>query len=70
MHNRDLIPHLPPTEFKYLQYPYEVLYDEKMDNYQVCNESGEDRDCSDKFAPDYTMTDHGFYFLPPTTKVC
>ena len=70
VHNRDIVPHLPPTEFKYIHHPYEVFYNEKMTSFKVCDETGEDKTCSDHLAPDYTFTDHGTYFLPIDEKIC
>ncbi len=33
-----------------------------MQNYVICNDSGEDKNCSNKFFPDYNPADHDFYF--------
>ena len=51
VHYRDLAPHLPFELDSYRHQPYEVLYDEEMKNYTVCNESGEDIHCSNKYFP-------------------
>ena len=70
VHNKDLVPHVPPIDFQYLHPAYEVLYDEEMKNYQVCNESGEDSSCSDRFAPDYSFNDHTTYWVKTDSTVC
>jgi hypothetical protein len=70
VHHRDIVPHLPPTDFGFHHNPYEVLYTEKMDSYKVCDESGEDKTCSDRFFPDYSFSDHGEYFIPIDERVC
>mgnify|MGYP000232887710 CR=1 FL=1 len=70
IHNKDLVAHLP---FEYLDYrhpAFEVFWDEKMTNYTVCNESGEDKECSDKFSPDFSAGDHDFYFIPISSLKC
>ena len=70
VHNRDVVPHVPPVEFQYIHPPYEVLYDEDMKTFTVCNESGEDKNCSDKFVPNLVPSDHTFYFVPTDSSVC
>ncbi len=62
VHNRDLIVHLPPTNFGYHHPANEIFFDEEMKNYVICNDSGEDKTCSNKFFPDYKGSDHDFYF--------
>lgn len=34
-----------------------------MTTYKICNDSGEDPECSNKFFPDYSAKDHDFYFV-------
>jgi hypothetical protein len=34
-----------------------------MKTYTVCNDSGEDPSCSNKFYPNYNPNDHDFYFM-------
>lgn len=41
-----------------------------MSSYTICNESGEDNTCSNKFAPDYSAGDHDFYFIALDTLKC
>ena len=62
VHNRDLVPHLPPLEKGYHHVAYEIFYDEPFEKFTICSESGEDKNCSNKFAPEYSIGDHGFYF--------
>ena len=62
VHNRDLVPHLPPS-VEYKHAAYEVFFSEDMTTYKVCDESGEDPSCSDKFFPQYSINDHNFYFV-------
>jgi hypothetical protein len=40
VHNKDPVPHLPPVDFGYLHPANEVLYDEPMKTYTVCDNSG------------------------------
>lgn len=40
VHNRDIVPHIPFLAMGYHHYAYEVLFDEAMKNYQVCDSSG------------------------------
>jgi predicted lipase len=37
VHNRDIVPHLPLVTQNYHHEPYEVLFDERMDGYRVCD---------------------------------
>lgn len=69
VHNRDLVPHLPP-DFGYKHAPYEILFDKEFKNYTICNESGEDPACSNRFFPEYTPVDHDFYFIDLGTVKC
>lgn len=62
VHNRDIVPHLPPLETGYHHAAYEIFYDEAFESFTICSESGEDKNCSNKFFPDYSFGDHGFYF--------
>lgn len=62
VHNRDLIPHLPP-DVEYKHAANEIFFNEDMSSYKVCDDSGEDPNCSNKFFPDYNANDHNFYFV-------
>lgn len=57
---RDLVPHVPPRDFGYEHFPYEI-WELKNGTYLVCNGSGEDPSCSDSLAPDYYPPDHMTY---------
>jgi len=41
-----------------------------MDNYVICNQSGEDKTCSNKYAPEYSAADHSFYFMDLGSLQC
>ena len=62
VHNRDLVPHLPFESMDYRHTAYEVFFNEKMTEFKVCSESGEDSSCSNHFDPAYNPADHKFYF--------
>ena len=49
---------MPPTDFKYVHFGTEVFYDEKFDSYKVCDGTGEDKTCADKFDVPYDINDH------------
>ena len=65
VHNKDLVPHLPPNlpEFNYHHPAYEVFLNDDCSEYKVCNDSGEDKTCSNKFFPNYDTNDHDHYFI-------
>ena len=70
VHAADLAPHLPVAYQGYHQPPYEVFFNEDMTEYQICDESGEDTKCSDQYGPDWTYTDHYYYFGRVTHPNC
>ena len=70
VHNRDLVPHLPFEDMAYKHPAYEVFWDEKFSEHQICDKSGEDKNCSDKFFPDYSAEDHDIYFIPLSSLKC
>ena len=39
-----------------------------MTSYKICSETGEDKSCSNKFAPEYSGADHNFYFFAIDNK--
>jgi len=41
-----------------------------MDSYVICNQSGEDKTCSNKYAPEYSAADHSFYFMDLGSLQC
>lgn len=63
IHYRDLAPHLPFEANGYRHHPFEVLFDEQMKEYTVCNDSGEDLHCSNKYFPEYEGKYHMTYFV-------
>jgi hypothetical protein len=63
VHNRDIVPHVPFEWLKYVHVPTEVLFSEDMSTYKVCNDSGEDPSCSNRFYPEYSHFDHDLYFF-------
>ncbi|CAM6004220.1 unnamed protein product [Sphagnum balticum] len=63
VHNRDLIPHLPPEPLEYHHSAFEVFWNEGFTEYKICNDSGEDRTCSNQYYPDYSGADHDTYFI-------
>jgi len=60
-HHMDPVPHLPPLDFTFLHLPYEVFYNLENSSYQICDGSGEDKNCSDKYIADLLVTDHITY---------
>ena len=36
----------------------QIFYDEKQDSYKICDGSGEDKRCSDKYLLDLDVADH------------
>ncbi|KAK3274666.1 hypothetical protein CYMTET_17158 [Cymbomonas tetramitiformis] len=62
-HHMDPVPHLPPnTGNIYRHNSQEVFYPDFTDlKYTVCDGSGEDPTCSDKFIMDLIVTDHWWY---------
>ena len=70
VHNRDIVPHVPFEVMGFTHVSYEVLYDEEMKSYKVCNESGEDPSCSNRFDPDYSFPDHDIYWIAMDDSVC
>lgn len=63
IHNQDLVPHVPFEWIKYVHPPHEVFFSEDMKEYKICNDSGEDPTCSNKFYPFFNPKDHDFYFI-------
>jgi len=60
-HYRDPVPHLPLESFGFYHNPTEVFYNEGGVIYQICNDDGEDPDCSDQFELDTMVSDDLFY---------
>jgi hypothetical protein len=70
IHNRDIVPHLPPEPLGYHHSAYEVFFDKGMLSYKICSEKGEDSTCSNKFSPEYNTADHDFYFIALSSLKC
>jgi predicted lipase len=70
VHNKDIVPHLPPEALEFHHSAYEVFFNEGMDSYVICSNSGEDKNCSNKYSPDFSAADHGYYFLDLGTLKC
>eukprot|EP01126_Amoeba_proteus_P055185 TRINITY_DN6831_c0_g1_i1.p1 TRINITY_DN6831_c0_g1~~TRINITY_DN6831_c0_g1_i1.p1 ORF type:complete len:278 (+),score=41.62 TRINITY_DN6831_c0_g1_i1:248-1081(+) len=66
-HWRDPVPHLPLEDWSFHQQFYEVFYDQPQTSYTICDKSGEDPSCSDRFSLDLRVDDHlnyvGFDYL-------
>ena len=65
VHNRDLVPHLPPDlpGFDYHHPAHEVFFNLDLSVFKVCDATGEDITCSNKFFPAYDPNDHDHYFV-------
>jgi hypothetical protein len=70
VHHKDIVPHLPPESYFYHHSAFEVFFDEPMTSYVICSESGEDKKCSNQYAPDYSGADHDFYFVALSSLKC
>lgn len=70
VHHKDIVPHLPPESALYHHSPLEVFWNEAMTEYVICSETGEDKKCSNQYAPDYSAKDHDFYFVDLGTLKC
>jgi hypothetical protein len=63
VHNRDIVPHVPLLSQNYHHVPFEILFDEEMRKYQICNDGGEDPSCSNSYYPNYLVQDHLSYWI-------
>lgn len=71
IHNRDIVPHVPLVSQNYAHPPYEIFFDEAMDQYKICNENGEDPTCSNQFYPNFSIPDHISYWTKPLpSQIC
>eukprot|EP01029_Cantina_marsupialis_P007450 TRINITY_DN1827_c0_g1_i1.p1 TRINITY_DN1827_c0_g1~~TRINITY_DN1827_c0_g1_i1.p1 ORF type:complete len:294 (+),score=69.98 TRINITY_DN1827_c0_g1_i1:84-965(+) len=59
VHYHDIVPTVPPHFLGFRHVPLEIFYDEAMDNFQVCDGSGEDPKCS---TSGKSINDHTHYF--------
>lgn len=70
VHHKDIVPHVPFEAQGFKHPAYEVLYDETMKTFKVCNSSGEDKTCSNRFDPDYSFADHDVYWVAMDDSIC
>jgi hypothetical protein len=71
VHNRDIVPHVPLLTQNFVHPSNEIFFDENMENYKICNDSGEDPSCSNSFYPNFSIEDHISYWQKPTTsEIC
>lgn len=64
-HWQDIVPHVPMMFTQYYHMPTEVFFDEPMTSHTVCDSSGEDPNCSDRFPIDLSIADHLNYLGAP-----
>jgi hypothetical protein len=57
-HWRDPVPHLPTQSLGFHHTSNEVFYSKDSKTFKVCDNSGEDANCSDKFLLDTSIADH------------
>ena len=48
----------------------QVFYDEHFIEYKVCDATGEDKTCSNKFYPNFNPGDHDFYWVKMDDTIC
>jgi hypothetical protein len=71
VHNRDIVPHVPLISQNYYHPSFEILFDEDMNKYKICNDSGEDSSCSDSYYPNFSPQDHlGYWEKYDINKNC
>eukprot|EP01033_Poteriospumella_lacustris_P015827 gene15827-11329_t len=61
VHRKDPVPQLILQSLGFHHMPYEVFYIEDPSKYTVCNSSGEDKNCQDKYVADLDVIDHLHY---------
>jgi len=66
-HWRDPVPHLPLEKWDFHHTDNEVFYSKDSKTYTVCDGSGEDKKCSDRFLLDTSIPDHLDYMGGPCT---
>lgn len=72
IHNKDIVPHLPPDlpEFNYHHSAYEIFWNSDFTSYKTCSDTGEDKSCSNQYFPNYTTGDHDTYFIKISSPQC
>ena len=61
VHWNDPVPHLPAAKMGFRHYGRELWWDERSDQTMVCDDSGEDPNCSASIAAALVFTDHWHY---------
>lgn len=70
VHYADIVPHLPTIDMGFHHVATEVWYQEDNVQYQVCNGSGEDPNCSDSLDAPISIEDHLHYMGIPISNLC
>ena len=60
-HHKDPVPHLPFELWGFHHLNTEVFYNKDNSFCQVCSDSGEDKECSNKYMEDTNVLDHLTY---------
>jgi hypothetical protein len=63
IHNRDNVLHLPFKVMDFTNTAHEMLYDETMKTYKVCDASGENGSCPNRIDVDYSSPDYDIYWI-------
>ena len=70
---QDPVPHLPLQSMGFRHNPTEVFYDRRQKSYKICDGSGEDKSCSDKYLLPLNVVNHlnylGFDFTTYVLRV-
>ncbi|CAO3614382.1 unnamed protein product [Mucor hiemalis] len=61
VHNRDIVPHVPPQSFGYL-HPGVEAWDKSSGNIQICTANIENDSCSNSIVPFTSISDHRVYY--------
>ena len=61
VHWNDPVPHLPPFSTGFHHVGREIWFDEPSDTRMICNDTGEDSDCSASVEVAVVLTDHYIY---------
>lgn len=61
VHHKDPVPHVPFNNWGFHHFPYEVFYEDDYTKYKVCDTTGEDPTCGNKYAVDANVVDHARY---------
>jgi predicted lipase len=69
-HHRDPVPHAPLQAMGFAHTATEVFYNEDSSRYRVCDWSGEDPECSNRFVLPFDGDDHTHYLGLPVSEMC